>query len=401
VNTQQQKATNKQINDSKWTVPAALAGWPQGQLFYSESDAKYLMHDSVGNRAAALHWIGPAPKDQTSSVWSLEVQGANGGYHAAWCICIDWPVTHDCRPVGQRWYAGTFPANSGAINIACWPEHESPPAWQQQPLPPPPPMTQPPPAQEYFQRFEQILTRQGAAVSDMVAGLQAKLEGAASFSEQRYAALEANLEEQTKLREDRARVTETYMHELAEYQTSTTIERMTEQIGQHGAQVEARCASTESYVTQLRELTEGSVAEQVEHMTASVEARLGDTTTILEAHVDKRLDDATSTLQAKLDQRLDEVRSAICETMQRGLLVDMWVLSDVYKNVSLSLENGRLQTALCDAVVKRPLPGDGDSPAGADPKRHCVVANEEVAPWHFGREDRKDNGSVVLGVAMT
>ena len=235
----------------------------------------------------------------------------------------------------------------------------------------------------------------------MVAGLQAKLEGAASFSEQRYAALEANLEEQTKLREDRARVTETYMHELAEYQTSTTIERMTEQIGQHGAQVEARCASTESYVTQLRELTEGSVAEQVEHMTASVEARLGDTTTILETHLDKRLDDATSTLQAKLDQRLDEVQSAICETMQRGLLVDMWVLSDVYKNVSLSLENGRLQTALCDAVVKRPLPGDGDSPAGADPKRHCVVANEEVAPWHFGREDLKDNGSVVLGVAMT
>jgi hypothetical protein len=235
----------------------------------------------------------------------------------------------------------------------------------------------------------------------MVAGLQAKLEGAASSSEQRYAALEANFGEQTRLREERARETEKYMHELAEYQTSSTIEQMAAQISDHSAHVEARCASAENYATQSRELTEGSVAEQMKDTTASVEARLADTTTHLEAHVDKRLDDATSTLQAKLDQRLDEVRSAICETMQRGLLVDMWVLSDVYKNVSLSLENGRLQTALCDAVVKRPLPGDGDSPAGADPKRHCVVANEEVAPWHFGREDRKDNGSVVLGVAMT
>ena len=230
----------------------------------------------------------------------------------------------------------------------------------------------------------------------MVAGLQAKLEGAASFSEQRYAALEANLEEQTKLREDRARVTETYMHELAEYQTSTTIERMTEQIGQHGAQVEARCASTESYVTQLRELTEGSVAEQVEHMTASVEARLGDTTTILETHLDKRLDDATSTLQAKLDQRLDEVQSAICETMQRGLLVDMWVLSDVYKNVSRSLENGRLQTALCDTVVKRRLTtGDDDVPEGAGLKRHRTKESDDFAAWQIGREERKHNGSVV------
>ena len=145
----------------------------------------------------------------------------------------------------------------------------------------------------------------------------------------------------------------------------------------------------------MRELTEGSVAEQVEQMHASVDARLGDTTTHLEKHVDKRLDDATSTLQAKLDQRLDEVQAAICETMQRGLLVDMWVLSDVYKNVSRSLANGRLQTALCDAVVKRPLTGGIDNADGV--KRQHVEEGEDVAPWRIGREDRKH---VVAGVLM-
>jgi hypothetical protein len=385
-------------------VPAALEGWPQGNLFYRETESKYVMQDSVGNRTAALHWVGHAPNDQASSLWSLEVLGANGqGHHAVWCVCVDFPVTPDCRPVGQRWYAGTYPTNGGVINVVCWPEHESPPVWQQPPLPPPPPpVTQPRPAQaEYFQRFEQILMKQGAAVTDMVAGLQARLEGAASLSEERCAALEANLGEQTKLREDRARVTENYMHELVGYQAKTTTEAMAEQINEHAAHVEARCVATENYTTQVRELTEGSVAEQVEQMNASVDVRLGDTTTHLEKHVDKRLDDATSTLQAKLDQRLDEVQSAICETMQRGLLVDMWVLSDVYKNVSRSLENGRLQTALCDAVVKRPLAtGDDDAPEGAGLKRHRTEESDDVAPWQIGREERKHNGSVVLGVPM-
>jgi hypothetical protein len=135
---------------------------------------------------------------------------------------------------------------------------------------------------------------------------------------------------------------------------------------------------------------------------ASFEVRLDDTTAILEKHVDKRLDDATLTLQAKLEAKLEqhihEFQSAVCDSMQRGLLVDMWVLSDVYKNVSLSLESGRLQTALCDAVIKRPLPaGDGDTPAGTGPKRHCVGAVDEVAPWHIGRADRKH---VVAGVLM-
>ena len=365
------------------------------------------MQDSVGNRAAALHWVGPAPHDQASSVWSLEIQGANGqGHHAAWCICGDWPVTPDCRPVGQRWYAGTYPTNSGTINVVCWPEHDSPPVWQQPPLPPPPPppVTQPRPAQaEYFQRFEQILMKQGAAVTDLVAGLQARLEGAACSSEERCAALEANLGEQTKLREDRARVTENYMHELVGYQAKTTVDAMAEQISEHAAHVEARCVSAESYATQVRELTEGSVAEQMKETAASFEARLGDSTIHMEAHVDKRMDDAALALEAKmeakLEQQVHEFQSAVSDAMQRGLLVDMWFLSDVYKNVSLSVESGRLQTALCDAVTKRPLPaGDGDSPAGADPKRHCGKAANEVAPWHFGRADRKH---VVAGVLMT
>ena len=69
---------------------------------------------------------------------------------------------------------------------------------------------------------------------------------------------------------------------------------------------------------------------------------------------------------------------------------------DFYKIVSRSLESGRLQTALCDAVVKRPLAGGIDD---ADTvKRHRAEEGEDVAPWRIGREDRKH---VVAGVLMT
>ena len=108
-----------------------------------------------------------------------------------------------------------------------------------------------------------------------------------------------------------------------------------------------------------------------------------------------RLHDATSTLEAKLDQRLDEAQAALQESARMDLL-EMWALSDFYKIVSRSLESGRLQTTLCDAVVKRPLTGGIDD---ADTvKRHRAGAGDAVvAPWRIGREGRKH---VVAGVLM-
>ena len=167
-------------------------------------------------------------------------------------------------------------------------------------------------------------------MTDMVAGLQAKLEGDATFSEQRYAALEANRDEQAKLREDRVRVIENYMHELAAYQATTTMEQMAEHSKQQAISFETRCDSVETHARELRDLTECSVDDRMKQTTDAVEVRLQDTTnalqadlhvstTNLKAHVEQRFEDSSTQLEMRLEQRLEGGQM----NMRAALALDM------------------------------------------------------------------------------
>ena len=90
----------------------------------------------------------------------------------------------------------------------------------------------------------------------------------------------------------------------------------------------------------------------------------------------------------QMEQRFEAAQTEL----RACVLLDMWLMSDLYKNASRALESGRLQGALCDAVMKRSLDNDEDV---ADPKRRRVgglplpAESDEQAPW-CAKNKRRD-----------
>ena len=360
---------------------------PRSPLAHSPL-CRYTSFDTNGNSAALLHWIGRTV-DSGTSIWTL----ITGSGHTASCYCDGWPVNGAGRAIAQSWFAGQYPKKDAALRAVCWPANQPGPDWDAPAPPPPPPSVAPaaPATTGDFQRLEWMLH----SLVQTVQGTAAQ----AATTDERFAALRSEIDEQTKLREERAKVTENYVHDLTTYNQQSMMEQMDVRLVEHAHEqsvhLEARCASAESHARELRSLTESYVDERSKLTQEAVEVKLQETTSTLqtEIHVattglkdrmEQRLGEATSELQVQMEQRFDAAQTEL----RACVLLDMWLMSDLYKNASRALENGRLQGALCDAVMKRSLE---DCDGVADSKRRRVeglapAESDEQAPWRSNRK---------------
>ena len=349
------------------TAPAFLQGWAQGLLFryadesthtrgrikskvrrlspvpFSSASCNYFIPhrythlDTKGNSVAHLHWVGHSP-DGDASIWSLAIMST----HVAWFLCCGWPVTADGRALTQHWYAGEWPKKDYAISAVCWPEAAPAPVWG---TPKPPPLPPPPasaPDNYAFERLEHSLRLQAKTVTDAVQKFEQAAEQLGQ-TEHRLQTLEASLECESQMRQDR----EQYYHDLVNMSSKHLTDYVQETFSSSLEEVKACCESTENFSRQNSEILESSMEQRIDTVTAHMESTVRAAETDVKQQVETRLQAHDAILGATIDAVETRITKRVCTSVLRNIFGAMQQV----QNTSRVLEAFSLTQALCDAAT--------------------------------------------------
>jgi hypothetical protein len=289
------------------TLPATMQGWPQAVLFCRKSLSEFVLCDSQGHSFAQLIWQALA-SGGVASLWRLDV----GGQPAAWCHCVDWPVT-DTGAVAQHWFGGAYPSQQMPLGCVCWPEGASPPTWLGgiDPQPPLPHILPPPPPS--MQHLVASMTDEMRWLRESV---EHRVEEAWAAHDNRFSAIEHRMDENWSAQEESMEAyygqSHQHMHDIAAQMQNTS--------DLNYKQMEARQKTTEDCCQEAADSATETARlrcqEAEEKADACAKAAVESTELQLKEAREELRVDVKGLVDQRVDQRVDAALRCVLQRVQ-------------------------------------------------------------------------------------